>query len=107
MILSLDEFYPSDCPRSGNTQIKSEILIKKRLNSAHKLINPGPRLSPCSIPLPAIETGHLPLDPGDSKPLRYLPAKRAVYSINRNGDLKDDGGDPKNDTVLRLDWDQE
>ncbi len=49
----------------------------------------------------------VPLDPGDSKPLRYLPAKRAVYSINRNGDLSDDGGDPKSDTVLRLDWDQE
>ncbi|MEN9359393.1 MAG: hypothetical protein RL095_928 [Verrucomicrobiota bacterium] len=49
----------------------------------------------------------VPLDPADSKPMRYLPLKRAVYSINRHGDLSDDGGDPSKDTVMRLDWDQE
>ena len=99
-------------PALGGVSMKTTIAIAKD-RQARTL---------AALRLYELETGHLPatldelvpsyldavpLDPGDSKPLRYLLAKRAVYSINRNGDLKDDGGDPKNDTVLRLDWDQE
>ena len=99
-------------PALGGISMKSTIAIAKdrqvRILAALRLYELDSGHLPTTLDeLVPRYLDAVPLDPGDSKPLRYLPAKRAVYSINRNGDLKDDGGDPKNDTVLRLDWDQE
>ena len=44
----------------------------------------------------------VPVDPFDGKPIRYDPAKKIIYSIGT--DCEDNGGDEKDDTVVRIEF---
>jgi len=44
----------------------------------------------------------IPKDPFDGKPIKYLPEKKIIYSAG--GDLKDSGGDEKEDLLFKIEF---